>query len=93
MTALAEKDPLRDLPRPDTIIGRRFRLGSAIGQGGMSAVFAARDTRLERDVAFKILTPELACSREIVTRFVNEARTLARLECQHIVRTRSLDLD
>ncbi len=86
MTALAENDPLRDLPRPDTIIGRRFRLGGAIGQGGMSAVFSARDQRLEREVAFKILTPELACSREIVTRFVNEARTLARLDCPHIVR-------
>jgi serine/threonine-protein kinase len=86
MSALAEKDPLRDLPRPDTVIGRRFRLGGAIGQGGMSAVFSARDQRLERDVAFKILTPELACSREIVTRFVNEARTLARLDCPHVVR-------
>jgi serine/threonine-protein kinase len=74
------------MPKPDTIIGRRFRLGPAIGQGGMSAVFSARDQRLEREVAFKILTPELACSREVVTRFVNEARTLARLDCPHIVR-------
>jgi serine/threonine-protein kinase len=68
------------------MIGRRFRLGHAIGQGGMSAVFSARDQRLEREVAFKILTPELACSREVVTRFVNEARTLARLDCPHVVR-------
>jgi serine/threonine-protein kinase len=86
MTKAAEIGLLRDLPTPDTIIGRRFRLGAAIGQGGMSAVFRARDQRLERDVAFKILTPELACSRELVTRFVNEARTLARLDCPHVVR-------
>ncbi len=86
MTQAAAIGLIRDLPRPDTIIGRRFRLGQAIGQGGMSAVFTARDQRLERDVAFKILTPELACSREVVTRFVNEARTLARLECPHVVR-------
>jgi eukaryotic-like serine/threonine-protein kinase len=86
VTQPAEIDVLRDLPRPDAIIGRRFRLGRVIGQGGMSAVFTARDQRLERDVAFKILSPVLAGSREVVARFVNEARTLARLDCPHIVR-------
>jgi serine/threonine-protein kinase len=86
MTQAAEIDLLGNLPRPDTIIGRRFRLGRAIGQGGMSTVFLARDQRLEREVAFKILTPQLACSREVVARFVNEARTLARLDCPHVVR-------
>lgn len=86
MMQAAERYPLRDLPAPDTLIGRRFRLGDTIGQGGMSAVFRARDQRLEREVAFKILTPELACSRELVARFVNEARTLARLDCPHVVR-------
>ena len=75
-----------DLPRENTVIGGRFRLGPAIGEGGMSAVFRARDERLGRDVAFKLLSPRLAFSREVVTRFVNEARLLARLDCPHIVR-------
>lgn len=86
MTQAAEIEFLRDLPKPDTIIGRRFRLGRTIGVGGMNAVFLARDQRLERDVAFKILSPQLVGSREVVARFVNEARMLARLDSEHIVR-------
>jgi serine/threonine-protein kinase len=52
----------------------------------MSVVFEARDERLGRDVALKLLNPELAFSQEITTRFVNEARTLAQLDCPHVVR-------
>jgi eukaryotic-like serine/threonine-protein kinase len=77
---------LWNLPRENTLIARRFRIGPAIGTGGMSAVFRSRDERLGREVAFKILNPELALSRQVVARFVNEARTLARLDCPHIVR-------
>ena len=83
---VVEIDPLRDLPRPGTTIGRRFRLSRVLGQGGMGAVFLAHDARLERDVALKILAPALAGSHELVTRFVNEARMLARLDCPHVVR-------
>lgn len=77
---------LWNLPRENALIARRFRVGRAIGSGGMSAVFRGRDERLGREVAFKILNPELALSRQVVARFVNEARTLARLDCPHIVR-------
>jgi serine/threonine protein kinase len=77
---------LWNLPRENTLVARRFRIGPAIGTGGMSAVFRGRDERLGREVAFKILNPELALSRQVVARFVNEARTLARLDCPHVVR-------
>jgi eukaryotic-like serine/threonine-protein kinase len=77
---------LWNLPRENTLVARRFRIGPAIGTGGMSAVFRGRDERLGREVAFKVLNPELALSRQVVARFVNEARTLARLDCPHIVR-------
>lgn len=77
---------LWNLPRENTLVARRFRIGRLIGSGGMSAVFRGRDERLGREVAFKILNPELALSRQVVARFVNEARTLARLDCPHIVR-------
>src|SRR5688572_20179216 len=77
---------LWNLPRENTLVARRFRIGPAIGTGGMSAVFRGRDERLGREVAFKILYPELALSRQVVARFVNEARTLARLDCPHVVR-------
>jgi serine/threonine-protein kinase len=74
------------LPRENTLVARRFRIGPVIGTGGMGAVFRGRDERLGREVAFKILNPELALSRQVVARFVNEARTLARLDCPHVVR-------
>jgi serine/threonine-protein kinase len=75
-----------DLPRVGTVIGGRYRLDAVLGEGGMSMVYVAYDQRLQRNVAFKLLVPSLAYSREVVTRFVNEARTLARLDSPHIVR-------
>ena len=75
-----------NLPPPGTVIGQRFHLRRLLGQGGMSAVFLAHDERLERDVAFKLMNPELALFREVMARFVNEARMLARIECSHVVR-------
>jgi serine/threonine protein kinase len=75
-----------DLPQVGTVIGGRYRLDAILGEGGMSLVYVAYDQRLQRNVAFKLLVPSLAYSREVVTRFVNEARTLARLDSPHIVR-------
>jgi serine/threonine-protein kinase len=75
-----------ELPALGSVVNGRFRIGPTLGEGGMSAVFLARDERLGREVALKLLSPRLAHSREVVTRFVNEARTLARLDSEHIVR-------
>src|SRR5262249_38120182 len=75
-----------NLPPSGTTIGQRFHLRKLLGQGGMSAVFLAHDERPERDVAFKLMNPELALFRDVMARFVNEARMLARLDCTHVVR-------
>ncbi len=74
------------LPKRGALIAQRYRLGEDIGEGGMSLVYSARDERLGREVALKVLNPRMAFSREVVTRFVNEARTLAQLDCPHVVR-------
>ncbi|HTN77520.1 MAG TPA: protein kinase, partial [Pirellulaceae bacterium] len=50
-----------------------------LGQGGMGAVYKARQRALDRWVAIKILLPELAADADFVERFMREARTLARL--------------
>ena len=52
----------------------------------MAVVLAAYDGVLERDVALKVMLPQLVTSREAVERFINEARSLAKLESPHVVR-------
>jgi serine/threonine protein kinase/Tol biopolymer transport system component len=66
-----------------------FRLGSyeivaAIGTGGMGEVFRARDTKLNRDVAIKVLTAAFADDPERLARFTREAQTLASLNHPNI---------
>jgi Tol biopolymer transport system component len=63
-------------------LAARSRLGpyeiiAAIGAGGMGEVYRARDTRLDRCVAIKILPSHLSCSPELKGRFEREARTLS----------------
>src|SRR5207302_8601514 len=55
------------------------------GRGGMGVVFNARDERLKRRVAVKVLPPELAFREEVRLRFLREAETAARLSHPHIV--------
>ena len=57
----------------------RYEIISQLGVGGMGEVYLARDTKLERHVALKILPAELAVSRERMTRFIQEAKAAAAL--------------
>jgi len=61
-----------------------YEILSAIGAGGMGEVYRARDTRLERIVAVKILSDNLAGRAELRERFDREARTVASLNHPHI---------
>jgi serine/threonine protein kinase len=56
---------------------------SAIGAGGMGEVYRARDSKLNRDVAVKILPESFAADPERVARFTREAKTLAALNHPH----------
>ena len=66
-------------------LGSAYTLEGEIGRGGMGVVFTARDERLKRQVAVKVLPPELAFREEIRLRFLREAETAARLSHPHIV--------
>jgi serine/threonine-protein kinase len=63
----------------------KYLIEREIGRGGMGAVYAGRDTVLERPVAFKVLAPHLVWDRTFVQRFRHEARTAAQLDHPHIV--------
>src|SRR5882672_899735 len=57
----------------------RYEILSQIGKGGMGEVYLARDTKLDRNIALKILPAELAVNRERMIRFVQEAKAAAAL--------------
>lgn len=65
-------------PLPYELLGR-YRFERILGQGGMATVFSARDTRLARDVAIKLIRPEHFGDAELKARFEHEARTIARI--------------
>ena len=65
-----------------------YAILSPIGSGGMGEVYRARDTKLARDVAIKILPEALACDPDRIARFEREARTLAALNETHVARGR-----
>jgi len=62
-----------------------YWLEEQIGQGGMAAVFRARDERLDRLVALKVLAPALARDREFRQRFIRESRAAAAVDDPHII--------
>jgi serine/threonine-protein kinase len=66
-------------------IGAHYELETEIGRGGMSVVYRARDLRLNRPVAIKVLPPELAHDPAIRARFTREAQMSAQLSHAHIV--------
>jgi eukaryotic-like serine/threonine-protein kinase len=61
-----------------------YRLTGKIGEGGMGEVYRARDTKLQRDVALKILPQAMAQDADRMARFEREARTLASLNHPNI---------
>ncbi len=68
---------------PGTRIGH-YEVIDLLGEGGMGAVYRARDTKLQRDVAMKVLRPEVADDPERLARFQREAQVLAALNHPHI---------
>src|SRR5256885_2417048 len=68
-----------------TLLSGRYRLDAQIGAGGMSTVYRAFDTVLERPVAIKLMHREIASNSEQLERFRREARAVAQLNHPHIV--------
>jgi predicted Ser/Thr protein kinase len=73
------------MPAFDFVLAGRYRLLAPLGEGGMAAVYRARDLRLNREVAIKILRDELTHDPEFLKRFEREAQAVASLSHPHIV--------
>ncbi|MFJ8469024.1 serine/threonine-protein kinase [Streptomyces swartbergensis] len=74
--------------RPSDLVGQQiagYRIEQEIGRGGMAVVYRARDLRLERTVALKLLAPELARNDTFRRRFTHESRAAAAIDHPHIV--------
>ena len=69
----------------EELLGGRYALGTLLGSGGSAAVFAARDTRLGRQVAVKVLHAHLALRPGVVADLLAEARVAARLDHPNVV--------
>src|SRR5215212_11471012 len=68
-----------------------YEIVAPLGVGGMGEVYRARDTRLDRDVAIKILPAAFAADADRVARFQREAKVLASLNHPHIAHIYGLD--
>ena len=68
---------------PGTRLGV-YEIAASIGEGGMGEVYRARDTKLNRDVAIKVLPEAFAHDAERLARFKREAQTLASLNHPNI---------
>ncbi len=67
------------------VLSANYELETEVGRGGMGVVYCARDRRLKREIAIKVLPPELSFRADIRQRFLREAETAAQLNHPNIV--------
>jgi serine/threonine protein kinase len=80
--------PDRAPPLPNSALQeleRRYEIHEQLGSGGMGIVYRARDKFLGRDVALKVMRPEIAAEADAKGRFLREARAAASVEHDHVV--------
>jgi beta-lactam-binding protein with PASTA domain/predicted Ser/Thr protein kinase len=85
----SRKITLMESAPADVLVGRmldrRYHVRSRIAHGGMATVYLATDTRLDREVALKVMHADLARDADFVGRFIGEAKSVARLSHPNIV--------
>src|SRR5436190_11879261 len=98
---IADPGPVRDTPpppirsevlssgtvfAPGTLLGARYQVLKILGQGGMGAVYQARDQELDRIIALKVIRPELASNPSILQRFKQELILSRHVTHKNVVR-------
>src|SRR6201998_607923 len=72
--------------KPGSMLGDRYEILELLGQGGMGAVYKARDVELERLVALKLIRPDLATHPEILRRFKQELILAREVTHRNVIR-------
>jgi len=71
--------------RMQRLVEGKYKIERMLGKGGMGTVFLAHDLTLEREVAIKVLPPDIAQDDQVVRRFQQEAKTAAKLDHPNII--------
>src|SRR5215469_16461326 len=74
------------LLQPGTLLGNRYQILQVLGEGGMGAVYKARDRELERIIALKVIRPDLAGHQEVLQRFKQELILARQVTDTNIIR-------
>ena len=72
--------------QPGAVLGQRYEILQILGEGGMGAVYKARDRELNRMVALKVIRPELAGSQAIIDRFKQELLLATQVTHKNVIR-------
>jgi len=71
---------------PGQLLGQRYEVLQILGEGGMGAVYKARDIELNRMVALKVIRPELATNQSIINRFKQELLLATQVTHKNVIR-------
>ena len=74
------------VPQPGSVLGGRYEILRQLGEGGMGAVYKARDRELDRFVALKVIRPELANQPEVLQRFKQELILARQVAHKNVIR-------
>ena len=86
MAHVCPPDPTDELrQRLARTLAGRYEITRLLGRGGMAVVFLAEDLALERQVAIKVLPPEMSHDTKLIPRFQQEAKTAAKLDHPNII--------
>ena len=72
--------------QPGTLLGNRYQVIQILGEGGMGAVYKARDIELDRIIALKVIRPELAANPDILQRFKQELILARQVTDRNVIR-------
>ncbi len=71
---------------PGSLLGQRYEILQILGEGGMGAVYKARDVELNRMVALKVIRPDLAGNQAIIDRFKQELLLATQVTHKNVIR-------